>query len=220
MLSKCCGSGRPVGAPVRRWRASRASSPPRDRPAASSPEPSAPSGRREPLLRPLLAAGAADAPPTSSSSGWGCGSARAGSAARPHVMLNMVSTVDGRATLGGRSGPISGPADRALFHALRAAVGRRAGGRRHGARRALRSRSSATPPTRRLRLERGLPEEPLACIVSGALSLERRSCRCSPSPTRSVVILTASQASLAAPRRPGRLRALRARRASWTCAAH
>ncbi len=37
-------------------------------------------------------------------------------------MLNMVSTVDGRATLAGRSGPISNRADRELFHGLRATV--------------------------------------------------------------------------------------------------
>src|ERR1700732_2647675 len=42
--------------------------------------------------------------------------------ARPHVMLNMISTADGRATLEGRSGTISQSADRALFHGLRAAV--------------------------------------------------------------------------------------------------
>src|SRR5436305_4923759 len=41
---------------------------------------------------------------------------------RPRVMLNMVSTADGRATLAGRSGPVSGQADRELFHALRASA--------------------------------------------------------------------------------------------------
>ncbi len=46
----------------------------------------------------------------------------AGPQARPRVMLNMVSTVDGRATLDGRSGALSGSADRALFHGLRSAV--------------------------------------------------------------------------------------------------
>ena len=43
-------------------------------------------------------------------------------AARPRVLLNMVSTVDGRATVGGRSGPLSDRADRELFHSLRTAV--------------------------------------------------------------------------------------------------
>ena len=51
----------------------------------------------------------------------------------------MVSTADGRATVGGRSGPISDRADRELFHGLRTAVDARAGGRGHGAHRALRT---------------------------------------------------------------------------------
>src|SRR4051812_49163640 len=40
----------------------------------------------------------------------------------PHLLLNMVATIDGRATLSGRSGPISDHADRSLFHGLRTAV--------------------------------------------------------------------------------------------------
>ncbi|HEX4110506.1 MAG TPA: dihydrofolate reductase family protein [Solirubrobacteraceae bacterium] len=40
----------------------------------------------------------------------------------PSVAVNMVGSVDGTATLGGRSGGLSGPADRALFHALRGAT--------------------------------------------------------------------------------------------------
>lgn len=38
---------------------------------------------------------------------------------RPYVVCNMVASVDGRATIGGRSGPIGDDADRALFLALR-----------------------------------------------------------------------------------------------------
>jgi riboflavin-specific deaminase-like protein len=38
---------------------------------------------------------------------------------RPYVVANMVATVDGRATLGGRTKELSSEADRALFHALR-----------------------------------------------------------------------------------------------------
>jgi riboflavin biosynthesis pyrimidine reductase len=38
---------------------------------------------------------------------------------RPFVRVNMVSTLDGAIALGGRAGEISGPADRALFFALR-----------------------------------------------------------------------------------------------------
>src|ERR1700689_1510759 len=49
---------------------------------------------------------------------WEASSARE----RPYVLLNMASTVDGRATIGGRSGPIGNRADHELFHALRTTV--------------------------------------------------------------------------------------------------
>jgi riboflavin biosynthesis pyrimidine reductase len=38
---------------------------------------------------------------------------------RPYVAVNMVSTADGKATLAGRTAPLSAPADRELFHHLR-----------------------------------------------------------------------------------------------------
>lgn len=43
-------------------------------------------------------------------------------AGRPYVVANMVMSVDGRATLDGRSGSMGGPADRAMFHGLRGSV--------------------------------------------------------------------------------------------------
>src|SRR5690348_17525467 len=86
------------------------------------------------------------------------------------LLVNMVSTVDGRATLGGRSAPLSGTADRALFHGLRSAADAVLVGagtvrmERYG-------RIVKDESIRRLRRERGLREEPLACIVSGRLAL-------------------------------------------------
>lgn len=41
---------------------------------------------------------------------------------RPFVLVNMIATVDGRATIAGRTGPIANPADHELFHALRTRV--------------------------------------------------------------------------------------------------
>ena len=41
---------------------------------------------------------------------------------RPYVALNMVATLDGHVTIGGRSAPIGNAADRELFHALRTQV--------------------------------------------------------------------------------------------------
>jgi len=41
---------------------------------------------------------------------------------RPYIAVNMVSSADGKATLAGRTAPMSAPADRELFHNLRAAA--------------------------------------------------------------------------------------------------
>jgi riboflavin-specific deaminase-like protein len=113
---------------------------------------------------------------------------------RPYVILNMVSTVDGRASIDGRSGAIGGRADRVLFHALRASVDAVMAGagtirvERYG-------RIIASEAGRERRLQLGRSEEPLACIVSGRLSL-------SPDiplladPAAHVAILTPSGASL------------------------
>jgi riboflavin biosynthesis pyrimidine reductase len=113
---------------------------------------------------------------------------------RPRLLLNMIATVDGRATLGGRSGPIGDVADHQLFHALRSAVdGVLVGAgtvrtERYG--RLLREES-----VRALRVSRGMPEEPLACIVSGRLALGD-DVPLLQEPSARVVVLTASAASL------------------------
>jgi riboflavin-specific deaminase-like protein len=118
----------------------------------------------------------------------------AAAGARPRVLLNMVSSVDGRATLQGRSGPLSGPADRSLFHALRAAADGVLVGA--GTVRAERyGRIIADPDVRRLRSERGLAEEPLACIVSGRLALDG-DIPLLATPEARVAIVTASHATV------------------------
>jgi riboflavin biosynthesis pyrimidine reductase len=115
---------------------------------------------------------------------------------RPSVMLNMVSTADGRATLGGRSGTISDRADRELFHCLRASVDAVMAGagtvrvERYG-------RIIPSEERRHERVERGLSEEPLACIVSGRLALDP-DIPLLADPHSHVVIVTSSAASLPA----------------------
>lgn len=119
---------------------------------------------------------------------------------RPRVVLNMVSTLDGRATLGGRSGAIGDSADRELFHALRTVVDAVLVGA--GTARAERYRRLVREePARALRRERGLQEEPLACIVSGRLALGP-DIPLLADPQARVAILTPSQASLAAAEPP------------------
>jgi riboflavin-specific deaminase-like protein len=120
--------------------------------------------------------------------------------ARPRLLLNMVSTIDGRATIGGRSGPIGGQADRELFHALRTVVDAVMVGA--GTARAERYRRIVREDSaRELRRTRGLSEEPLACIVSGRLALDAN-IPLLADPQARVAILTSSQASLSASEQP------------------
>jgi riboflavin-specific deaminase-like protein len=119
---------------------------------------------------------------------------------RPYLVLNMVSTADGRATIAGRSGPIGNRADRELFHALRGVVDAVMAGA--GTVRAERYRALVRDQTRRRRRrERGLAEEPLACVVSGRLALPADIPLLSD-PAARVVIVTSSVASLPAAENP------------------
>jgi riboflavin biosynthesis pyrimidine reductase len=113
---------------------------------------------------------------------------------RSRLILNMISTTDGRATLDGRSGALSGDADRALFHGLRMAVDAVLVGagtvrtERYG-------RLIPNESRRHTRRERGLSEEPLACIVSGRMALDA-DIPLLAEPAARVAVLTASSASL------------------------
>ena len=81
-------------------------------------------------------------------------------------------TADGRATIGGRSGPIGNRADHELFHALRTAVDAVLVGA--GTVRAEHyGRLVREDSARALRRARGLAEEPLACIISASLGAAR-----------------------------------------------
>jgi riboflavin biosynthesis pyrimidine reductase len=181
-----------------------------DDPAAQNPDPS----RSQPLqLKCLLPPGApgsaeeivagfglealstgAGGDDSSPAPAFGDGSGSPSPAGRPHVILNMVSTVDGHATLDGRSGPLSDSADRALFHALRLAVDAVMAGaatvrvERYG-------RIIPDASRRQARVARGLREEPFACIVSGRLALGDE-IPLLAEPAARVVILTQSSASL------------------------
>lgn len=91
-------------------------------------------------------------------------------AQRPHVAVNMVHTTDGRATVDGRTAPISSVADRQLFHALRTRVDAVMVGagtlriERYG----RLVRDEARREQRRLA---GLQPDPLAIVISGSLDL-------------------------------------------------
>lgn len=116
------------------------------------------------------------------------------SEARPFVAVNMVSTVDGRASVAGRTAPISSAADRQLFHALRTRVDAVMVGagtvrtERYG-------RLVRDPHRREQRVAAGLEADPLAIVVSGRLDLTSDLPLLADEASR-VVVVTASQASL------------------------
>lgn len=91
-------------------------------------------------------------------------------AERPYVVLNMVATADGHATVDGRAGPIGNEADRELFHHLRTQAdavmigARTVTVERYG-------RLVRDPALRDKRREEGLSPDPLAVVVSGRLDL-------------------------------------------------
>lgn len=88
---------------------------------------------------------------------------------RPHLAINMVATVDGRAALGGTATGIGSPYDRQLMKELRA----EADVVLHGAGTVRADPLSARVPVELVpgRLARGMTEQPLGAIVtaSGAL---------------------------------------------------
>ena len=84
---------------------------------------------------------------------------------RPYTIANFIETVDGRATLGGRSGPLSDPGDRAMFHTLREKVDAVLVGT--GTLRAERyGPLIGDPDARERRVMNGLDPEPLACVIT------------------------------------------------------
>lgn len=89
---------------------------------------------------------------------------------RPFVAMNFASTVDGRASIGGVSGPIGSSADTAMLAGLRTRFDAVMIGA--GTMRAERYGRPVASQEKRERRERlGLPHDPLMVIVSGRLDL-------------------------------------------------
>lgn len=115
-------------------------------------------------------------------------------ARRPHVAVNMVHTTDGRATVDGRTAPISSVADRQLFHALRTRVDAVMVGA--GTLRVERyGRIVRDAERREQRRLAGLQPDPLAIVVSGSLELPS-DLPLLQDPDSRVVVITASERSL------------------------
>lgn len=114
--------------------------------------------------------------------------------ARPYLALNMVATLDGRITIGGRSGPIGNEADRELFHELRAQVDAVLVGA--GTVRTERYGRIVRDPDRRERRRRaGLEPDPLAVVVSARLALDA-DIPLLQDPDSRVLVVTASDAEI------------------------
>ena len=116
---------------------------------------------------------------------------------RPYLVLNMVSSLDGRATLDWRTKGLSTELDRQLFHHLRT----QADAVMVGARTARTERYGRMAKSDELRDKRereGLARDPLAVVVSGRLDLPA-DLPLLNDPEQRVVIATASDAVLAGP---------------------
>lgn len=125
-----------------------------------SPDPEAPVELRR------LVPGLATLTPDEAMAGLGLG--ELAPPERPYLVLNMVATLDGKATLGGRTAGIGGPADRQLFHQLRTQADAVVVGA--GTLRAERyGRIVRDPALREKREREGLAADPLACVVSASL---------------------------------------------------
>ncbi len=113
---------------------------------------------------------------------------------RPYLGLNMVSSLDGKATVDWRTKGLSSELDRRLFHNLRTQVDAVMVGagtvrqERYG-------RLTKTEELRRKRVEEGLAADPLAVIVSARLDLPA-DLPILNEPEQRVVIATSSDATL------------------------
>jgi riboflavin-specific deaminase-like protein len=113
---------------------------------------------------------------------------------RPYSVLNMITTIDGRATLGGRAGPIGNEADRQLFDRMRTLTDAVMVGARTATVEGYHPLVS-NPLRRQQREARGLTPSPLAILVSARLSVPP-SLPLLQDPDSDVIIVTASSATL------------------------
>lgn len=108
----------------------------------------------------------------------------------PFVGINMVASVDGKATLGGRVGALTSPDDQAELHALRAEADAVLVGastvRREGYGRLL------PDELQEERAARGLSREPLLCIASASLRIDPDVDALAETGPRPLLLLTSS----------------------------
>ena len=114
---------------------------------------------------------------------------------RPYLVLNMVATLDGKASVEGRTRAMSSEADRALFHHLRTQVDAVLVGATTVAVEGY-GRLIKSEELRAKREREGLSPDALAVVASGRLSLPAEA-KLLSEPGQRVVIATGSQEELA-----------------------
>ncbi|MDX6699141.1 MAG: hypothetical protein QOE65_2538 [Solirubrobacteraceae bacterium] len=116
-------------------------------------------------------------------------------AERPYVVANMVVSADGKAAFHGRSGPLGGDVDRAVFHRLRTQADAVLVG--SGTVRTERyGRLVRDPDLRAAREREGLRPNPLGCIVTRSLDLPT-DIGLLADPEQETVVFTSSDGELA-----------------------
>lgn len=91
---------------------------------------------------------------------------------RPWLMTNMIASADGATAVDGVSGPLGGPADQALFMALRATCDAILVGGQTVRAEQYRPPSGGSPEVRAARSGRGQAERQTVVVVSGSLNLD------------------------------------------------
>jgi riboflavin biosynthesis pyrimidine reductase len=111
---------------------------------------------------------------------------------RPFLRANMVASADGAAEVGGRSGPLGGPADRTVFTVLRSLADLVLVGA--GTARAERYRP-VQPAEIWTGLRAGRPSVPSIAVVSASLDLEASRLLDRPPTAETMVVTTAAAAA-------------------------
>ncbi|MDH4076239.1 MAG: dihydrofolate reductase family protein [Acidimicrobiia bacterium] len=91
---------------------------------------------------------------------------------RPWLLTNMIASADGATAVGGLSGPLGGPADLAVFSALRAVSDAIVVGGQTVRAERYRPPGAGSPRARAARTARGQRERPLLVVVTASLGLD------------------------------------------------
>jgi riboflavin biosynthesis pyrimidine reductase len=114
-----------------------------------------------------------------------------GHAERPRVVVAMIGSADGRATVEGRAGGLGSPADRSVLRELRCA----ASALLVGSATLIKERYATLldPPQQDARLARGLPREPLLATISRGLDPRLPEIALFAEPEQRIVVYTEAE---------------------------